>query len=287
MGFIAVGFSYPSRPVFFDQFKSWLSLNKHAGMFWLERNLHLREDPSLLLGGCRTVISLAFPHSSNKPCTTDGLTVARFSRPDREDYHQRLRRLAKALTAVLKEYDEGSRSRICVDSAPVLERSIACSSGIGFIGKNNMLIIPGAGSYFFLAEILTTIELDVPYINKIENQCGACTRCLDACPMGALERPFFINASRCLSYQTVEDKGRVSEAVAEKMGDCFFGCDRCQEVCPFNEQDQSREILLPSSTEIQGMQEEEFTERYGKTCFKRTGLEKIKSNITAIKANMI
>jgi epoxyqueuosine reductase len=252
-------------------------------MAWIERNVHLREDPSLLLEGCRTVISLAFPYPSCKPCTADGLTVARFSRPDQEDYHQRLKKLAKTLTAVLKEYDKGSRSRICIDSAPVLERSIACSSGIGFVGKNNMLIIPGVGSYFFLAEILTTVELNVPPVRKIENQCGACTRCLDACPMGALEGPFFINASKCLSYQTVEYKGKFSEAVAEKMGDCFFGCDRCQEACPFNDKHESTEVILPSSEEILKMEDDEFIRQFGRTSFKRAGLEKIKSNIAAFK----
>jgi epoxyqueuosine reductase len=284
MGFIAVGFSYPSRPAYFDQFTSWLSANKHADMSWLEKNLHLRENPSRLLEGCRTIVSLAYPYPSRKRCTPDGLTTARFSRPDQDDYHNELRRIAKNLVAILKQHDPESRSRICIDSAPLLERSIACSSGIGFVGKNNMLIIPGAGSFFFLAEILTTIKLDVPHIHKIENQCGACTKCLDACPVGALESPFSLNASRCLSYQTVEYKGKVSEVVAEKMGDCFFGCDRCQEACPFNEQDQSAEILMPSSTELLGMQEEEFISRYGKTCFKRAGLEKIKSNIAAVKS---
>jgi epoxyqueuosine reductase len=283
MGFIAVGFASPLRPAFFDQFTSWLSANKQGDMSWLERNLHLRENPSLLLEGCRTVISLAYPYSSCKPCTPDGLTAARFSRPDQDDYHTELRRLTKTLTAMLKEHDPESQSRICVDSAPVLERSIAYSSGIGFIGKNNMLIIPGAGSYFYLAEILTSTELDIPQVQTMETRCGPCTKCLDACPMGALERPFFLNASNCLSYQTIEYKGKINGTTAEKAGNCFFGCDRCQEACPFNDQDGSMGTLLPSSTEILEMQDEEFIRRFGRASFKRTGLDKIKNNIAAIK----
>jgi epoxyqueuosine reductase len=284
LGFIAVGFTSPLRPAFFDQFISWLSANKHGDMSWLEKNLHLREDPSLLLEGCRTIISLAYPYPSRKPCTPDGFTSARFSRPDQDDYHNELKRTAKRLTAMLKEHDPGSRSRICVDSAPVLERSIAFSAGIGFIGKNNMLIIPDAGSYFYLAEILTSTELEIPQVQTMENRCGPCTRCLDACPMGALERPFFLNASKCISYQTIEHKRKISDTTAEKAGNCFFGCDRCQEACPFNDQAGSMGTLLPSSTEILEMKDEEFIRRFGRTSFKRTGLDKIKNNIAAIKA---
>lgn len=284
LGFIAIGFSLPSRPAHFDQFTSWLTAHKNADMAWLERNLHLREDPSLLLEGCRTIISLAYPYPLLKPCTPDGLTAARFSRPDQDDYHRELKKLAKKLIAMLKEHDPKSQNRICVDSAPVLERSIAYSAGIGFIGRNNMLIIPGVGSYFYLAEILTTTALDFPSVHALENQCGPCTRCLDACPMGALEMPYSLNAARCLSYQSIEYQGTVSHAVAEKMGDCFFGCDRCQEACPYNVQDESIEILLPFSEGILSMHEDEFLTRFGKTSFKRAGLEKIKGNIAAIKS---
>jgi len=284
LGFIAIGFSNPSRPLFFDKLTSWLSAKKNADMSWLERNLHLRENPSLLLKGCRTIISLAYPYPSLKPCTPDGLTVARFSRPDQDDYHNELRKLAKKLIAMLKEHDLGSQSRVCVDSAPVLERSIAYSSGMGFIGNNNMLIIPGVGSYFYLAEILTTTIFDIPPAQVLENQCGSCTYCLDACPMGALEMPYSLNAARCLSYQSIEYKGTVSHAVAKKMGDCFFGCDRCQEACPFNKQENTHQITLPSSEEITRMSEEGFLQRFGRSSLKRAGLEKIKGNIIAIKS---
>lgn len=285
LGFIGTGFSSPARPLFFDHFKSWLSAHKNAGMSWLERNVHLREDPSLLLEGCRTIISLAYPYPSGKPSTTDGFSVSRYSRPDRDDYHDTLRRLCREIVKVLKDDDSGCRSRICIDSAPVLERSIACASGIGFIGKNNILIIPGYGSYFYLAEIFTSIPLEIPPVKTMDNQCGSCALCLDACPMGALEKPFSVNASRCLSYLTIEHRGQLGPAEAGRMGDCFFGCDSCQEACPFNGQGQSREVLLPSSEELLNMLEDEFTKRFGKTSFNRAGLEKIKGNIRAIMAS--
>lgn len=284
MGFIGIGFTSPVRPAFFDKFTSWLSDRKNADMSWLERNVHLREDPSLLLDGCRTIISLAYPYPSSKPCTTDGLTISRYSRPDRDDYHYRLRRICKEIVNILKEHDRASGARICIDSAPILERSIARSSGIGFIGKNNMLIIPGHGSYLYLAEIFTSIPLEPPPVQAMDNQCGSCTLCIDACPTGALEMPFSLNASKCLSYLTIEYKGQAGPREGKNMGDCFFGCDRCQEACPFNGHNSAREVMLPSSKEILEMQEEEFIKRFGRTALKRAGIEKIKGNLKAIGA---
>ncbi|MBN1626756.1 MAG: tRNA epoxyqueuosine(34) reductase QueG [Deltaproteobacteria bacterium] len=284
LGFIAIGFSSPRRPVFIEKFTSWLAGHKNADMAWLEKNLFIRKNPWLLLPGCTTIISLAYPYPSVKPFTADGLTVSRYTCPDQDDYHKRLKKLCKEVVNVLKSYDSGCLTRICIDSAPLLERSIAYSSGIGFIGKNNMLIIPGAGSYFYLAEIFTSIPLEFEPAQEMDSQCGSCTRCLDACPTGALEGPFSIDASRCLSYLTIEYKGQIGPEEGKVMGDCFFGCDRCQEACPFNSQDNKTETILPSSHEILNMQEDEFTERFGKTALKRAGLEKIKGNIMALGA---
>lgn len=285
LGFISIGFSSPSRPVFFGKFASWLAGHKNADMSWLEKNVFIRKNPWLLLPGCMTIISLAYPYPSSKPCTPDGLTASRYTCPNQGDYHSRLKKLCKEVVKVLKTYDSGCLTRICIDSAPVIERSIAYSAGIGFIGKNNMLIIPGVGSYFYLAEIFTSIPLEFAPAQAMDTQCGSCTLCIDSCPMGALERPFSLDASRCLSYLTVEYKDQVGPVEGRNMGDCFFGCDRCQEVCPFNGHNSSREVMLPSSKEILEMQEEEFIQRFGRTAFKRAGIEKIKGNIRALGAD--
>jgi len=270
--------------MFFDSFCAWIDAGKQGEMGWLERHLDLRENPAGLLKGCRTVISLAYPYPWRKPCTPDGYTVARYTEPNRIDYHDRLRKLARKLSRVIVESYPGSRTRVCVDSAPVLERSFAYASGIGFIGKNNMFIIPGQGSYVFLVELLTTAAL--PYSEKkpMENECGTCTRCLDACPTGALEAPFSLNASRCLSYLTVEYPEAVDRGTGTKMERCFLGCDVCQEVCPFNSKGAKRQVLLPSTDEILEMGSEAFKMTFGKTSFARAGLEKIKSNISAVRA---
>jgi epoxyqueuosine reductase len=282
LGFLKIGFSSPRRPIYFDAFMSWLSGHKNADMSWMERNNNIREDPTLLLKDCRTIISLAYPYSATQPVTPDGFSVSRYSQPDKDDYHQRIRTLCNDLIALLKDMHKGCCSRICVDSVPILERSIAYSSGIGFIGKNNMLIVPGYGSYLYLAEILTTAPLDITPVDPIENLCGSCNRCLDSCPSGALEEPFSLNASICLSYLTIESKRHTDKDEGIMMGRCFFGCDRCQEVCPFNKQEGSREILLPSTDEILNMDRKSFSERFGNTALARTGIEKIQMNIRAI-----
>ena len=279
-----MGFCRPERPLFFDQFCSWIAAGKHGEMAWLERHQELRADPKRLLDGCGTVICLAYPYSSKKPCTPDGFTAARYTEPNKTDYHDRLRLLAKTLAhSIVESYPE-SRARVCVDSAPILERSYACASGIGFMGKNNMLIVPGYGSYVFLVEILTTAVLPLSKNRPMETQCGSCSQCVDLCPTGALESPFCLDASRCLSYLTIEDRGTVNRQTATNMALCFFGCDICQEVCPFNEARSSTDLCLPSTDEILNMEAEDFQDKFGKTAFARAGLEKLKDNIRAARS---
>jgi len=282
LGFVAVGFSPPGSPPFLDRFCDWIAARKYGEMTWIERHLELRKNPKMLLEDCRTIITLAYPYSSNKPCTSDGFSVARYTEPDKIDYHYRLRKLAKRIVQGIQKRYPKTRSRVCVDSAPILERSFAYTSGIGFIGKNNMLIIPGYGSYLFLVEILTTAFIKFPLAEPVDNQCGSCTRCVDACPTGALEKPYSINASRCLSYLTIEYKGAINSESTKKMGNCFFGCDICQEVCPFNKKEPTGEVLIPSTYEILNMGEDDFKERFGKTAFARAGLTKIKNNIRSL-----
>jgi epoxyqueuosine reductase len=285
LGFIAIGFSRPCRPLYFDRFLEWLSDRRHADMTWLERRIALREDPSRIVDGCKAIISLAYPYPFKRPATPDGFFVSRYATPSVPDYHARLKKLCGGLIEVIKGRHRGSFHRICVDSAPVLERGLACASGIGFIGKNNMFIIPGYGSYVYLAEIFTTAPLEFPHVTPMQNQCGSCTLCVDACPTGALEKPFSLDASRCLSYLSIECKEGLPGSLASKIGRCFFGCDRCQEACPFNGGNVSAEISLPLTEELLGMEKEDFRKKYGRTALGRAGLEKLKANIRAARAN--
>lgn len=283
-GFVAIGFSRAGTPLFYERFLTWIAEGKHAQMAWMARHADLRGDPSRLLEGCRTVISLAFPYSSRKPSTPEGFTVARYTEPSLPDYHHRLRNRAKSLADAIEHRFPGARTRICVDSAPLMERSFAIQAGIGFLGKNTQVIIPGHGSFFFLAEILATAPLPVPEPAPLQDRCGSCTRCLEACPTGALEAPYRLNAGRCLSYQTVEWKGGLDRETGKRMGRCFLGCDVCQEVCPFNRGDGPAEVILPSVEEILAMDPPAFEAAYGKTALFRAGLRKIQTNILAVTA---
>jgi len=281
LGFIAVGFSKPTTPLYFDFFCHWLNEIEIGNMNYLKRNVDIRRDPPRLLKGLKTIISLAYPYPASKPSTPDGYTTSRYSTPQEEDYHLRLKKLGKQLCTFITEIFPESKSRVCVDSAPILERSFAEMSGIGFIGKNNMLIIPGYGSYCFLVEILTTAQFPISSIEGQENRCGSCTKCIDMCPTGALKAPFYIDVSQCLSYLTIEAKDAVDKETAEKMGNTFFGCDVCQEVCPFNKKE-SGVVALPSTKEILAMTEMDFKRVFGKTAFERAGMEKLKKNIRAL-----
>ncbi len=281
LGFIAVGFSKPTTPLHFDFFCRWLKEIEIGNINYLKRNIDIRRDPPRLLEGLKTIISIAYPYPLSKPSTPDGYTTSRYSTPQEQDYHLRLRRLGKQLCAFITEIFPESKSRVCVDSAPILERSFAVMSGIGFIGKNNMLIVPGYGSYCFLVEILTTAQFPIPSFEVPENRCGSCTKCIDMCPTGALKAPFYIDVSKCLSYLTIESKDNIDKEAAGKMGNTFFGCDVCQEVCPFNKSDLPI-VSLPTTDAILSMTEIDFKKIFGKTAFERAGLEKLKRNIKAL-----
>lgn len=281
LGFIAAGFSKPQTPAHFDFFLSWVHHAEIGDMTYLKRNTGLRKDPRRLLDGLQTIVSLAYPYPATKPSTPDGYNASRYSTPEQEDYHLRLRRLGKELCTFIKEIFPESNSRVCVDSAPILERSFAVTSGIGFFGKNSMLIVPGYGSYCFLIEILTTAQFSIPSVREIESRCGSCTRCIDTCPTGALKAPFCIDVSQCLSYLTIEAKHDIDTKMAKKMGNTFFGCDVCQEVCPFNAKDFPI-VSLPSRDSILSMTERDFKRTFGKTAFERAGLKKLQSNIKVL-----
>ena len=281
LGFIAVGFNRPGRPPHFDHLTAWLAAGKNAGMAWLARNLDVREDPSKMLDNCLTVISLAFPYPSGKPRTKDGFYVARYAAPADQDYHSRLRSLCRKLIALIEEAYPGAKSRVCVDSAPVMERSLAAAAGLGFIGKNNLLIIPGHGSFFYLAEIFTTAPIPFGKPRPVHGQCGLCYLCVESCPTGALEGPFLIDAARCLSYLTLEYRGTISDDFSKKMGKGFLGCDLCQEVCPFNSKRARSKVVLPSTEEFLEMDGPVFQEHFGETALARPGLDRLKRNIHA------
>jgi len=234
IGFCRVGIAPAVPPPHHDAFRHWLAAGRAGVMHeWLARHEPLRRDPANLLAAARSVIVLATDYPADPPAEPEPGRgrVARYARGD--DYHDLLRERSNVLGAWLEARVPGCRTRGVVDSAPLAERDYGLLAGLGWIGKNTMLIDPRAGSYFFLTAILTDLDLpaDVPLQT---DHCGTCTACLDACPTGAFVEPRVLDATKCISTLTIEDHESVPASLRAGMGDWVFGCDVCQEVCPWN-----------------------------------------------------
>lgn len=212
----------------------WLERGDHAGMSYLESRVEVRLDPRSAFEGARSAVCVALqyhPVAKGAPAGDLWPRVARYARG--RDYHnvmtKRLRRLARRV----REAFPGCRTKPYVDTGPVLERDLAARAGLGAVGKNTLLLHPEAGSYFLLGELLTSLDLapDAP----VADLCGSCSRCLEACPTGALPAPYRLDSRRCISYWTIEHRGPIPRPMRAELGDWVFGCDLCQEACPVNE----------------------------------------------------
>ena len=236
-GLASVGIA-PAGPIpRADYFRQWLEADHHGRMDYLNRTRALRTDAGSLLPGARSIIVVADPYaptadpSAHRPADTPRGRVARYAWG--RDYHRVLRRKLQKLADRLHEaIAEPFATRVCVDTAPLIERESAAAAGLGWIGKNTMVIDRQRGSYFFLGAIVTTLEIETS--TPVADHCGTCTRCLDACPTGALVAPYRMDARRCIAYLTIEHRTAIDRELQSKMGDWVFGCDICQEVCPHN-----------------------------------------------------
>lgn len=218
-------------------FGEWLDRGFAADMHYLHRSRERRQDVRQVLPSARSVISLGTVYNTPHPYSTDGerdrAAIARYAWGD--DYHTVIEGRLDALMARLKTLaGEGLEARRYVDTGPVQERVYAQYAGLGWIGKNTCLINPALGSWIFLSEIIS--NLDLPPDGPVFDQCGSCTLCLASCPTGALVEPGVLDSSRCLSYLTIENKGAIDEAHRDLIGPHAYGCDICQEVCPYNQQ---------------------------------------------------
>lgn len=232
-GFAASGVARAEKSERAEAFARWLDDGQHGEMDWLKTHVSQRLDPSVKLPGARSVICVADRYDAELSTASPSFSgrVARYARG--EDYHRVLKRRLHEIADVLRQRFPGALFTVCIDTAPVLERSVAVSAGLGFVAKNTMLIRPGLGSYFFLGEIITTLKLHVDAAQEISDHCGTCTRCIDACPTDALT-PYALDARKCISYHTIEQRSAIDEHFHEAIGDWIFGCDICQEVCPHN-----------------------------------------------------
>jgi epoxyqueuosine reductase len=230
-GFSRVGIARAGPPPRFERFRDWIAEGRHAGMDYLERTADVRSSPENLLPGARSVVCLAAAYASKRGEAADGSAVARYAAGD--DYHGTLRKRAIRVAEAAASRLGGTIGwRVCVDSTPIAERSFAAAAGLGWIGKNGCLIDRDLGSYFLLAEILVDVEL--PADDPVAELCGSCVRCLESCPTDALPAPGVLDAHRCLAYWTIEHRGAIPDDVKGLLGPHVFGCDVCQEVCPWN-----------------------------------------------------
>jgi len=234
LGFDAVGIAPAVAPEGYAHYLDWVARGRAAGMGYMERDPGLRAHPESILPGARSVITASIVYGGKGASGAPGLRCGKIARYARGgDYHLVVRQKLKALLAWLRGERPEVRGRAVVDTAPLLERDYARAAGLGWIGKNTMLIHKRLGSFTFLGSLLVDIELayDVPFRS---NHCGVCTRCLDACPTQAFAGPYELDARRCISYWTIEHRGPIPDDVAGKLEGWAFGCDICQEVCPWN-----------------------------------------------------
>lgn len=231
-GFAACGISRAeSLDTEADRLKQWLSRNMYGEMLFMADHFDVRLDPRKCMPGAASVVSLAYnyyhPRRDEEP---PAYRISMYSYG--LDYHRIIKKKLQSLVASIREAAGDIQARSCVDSAPIMEKAWAARSGLGWIGKNTTLVMPRAGSFFFLAEVLLDIELE--YDRPIGDHCGNCTRCIEACPTGAIVEPYVIDATKCISYLTIELKSPIPDSMAGTYEDWIFGCDACQEVCPFN-----------------------------------------------------
>lgn len=262
LGFELVAVGPADPPEHGTAFEAWLDAGYAGEMAYLERGRAKRLDPRRVLPGARSVVACALNYHQGHDAAGPA-HVARYAWGT--DYHTVMERRLHALLADLETAAPGAAGRVYVDTGPVLERDLAARAGLGWVGKNTMLLHPALGSYFFIGVILTTAELafDAP----LPDRCGTCTRCLEACPTGAFPAPYVLDARRCISYLTIEHRGPIPIGLRERVGTLAFGCDICQVVCPWNRQAPvtgesafaARE--LPRLTELVVLSEEEYRGR--------------------------
>jgi epoxyqueuosine reductase len=291
-----LGFSYCglSKAEFLEEeaprLEEWLRRGYHGKMKYMENHFDKRLDPRLLVPGAKSVVSLIYNYYPQKDLAqNDNFKIAKYAYG--EDYHFVIKEKLHELLFRLQEKAGQINGRVFVDSAPVMERTWARRAGIGWVGKNSLLLNRSMGSFFFLAELI--IDLELEYDGPIKDYCGTCTACMDACPTNAIPQPYVVDGSKCISYFTIELKEEIPEDVKGKFENWIFGCDICQDVCPWNRFAQPhREPRFTPHPELEHLQrqdwieltEEVFKKIFRKSAVKRTGFKGLKRNIKFVHA---
>lgn len=286
LGFAACGICCPGHT---DQYstalKYWLEKGFHGEMSYMERHLEKRSDSGLLVNKAQSIIVTALNYYPLKKQNPEAAQISYYAYG--KDYHVVVRQKLNNLFSFIEREVGGVQGRVFCDTAPFAEKYHAVKAGLGWVGKNTQLILPGKGSFFFLGAIFLDKVL-VYDENEVPNRCGNCTRCMDACPTNALVAPGVLNATRCLSYLTIEHKGDLPDYCHNKAGDKVYGCDICNTVCPWNrfakgseveEFQPSEKILNLSPTDVKNMNSEQFKEVFEESPVYRIGLDRLRRNV--------
>lgn len=288
LGFLSCGIS---KAAFLEEeaprLESWLKNNSHGQMSYMESNFDKRLDPTLLVEGGKSVISLVLNYFPSEIQKEDTFKISKYAYG--EDYHFIIKEKLKELLYSIQENIGEVSGRAFTDSAPVLDRAWAAKSGLGWIGKNANLITQKVGSFYFIAELI--IDLELEYDSAVTDHCGSCTACIDACPTEAIESPYIVNGSKCISYFTIELKEAIPQEVKGKFDDWIFGCDICQDVCPWNRfsKPHNEPLLKPrpnlldlSKKDWNEITEDTFREVFRNSAVKRTKIAGLLRNISFV-----
>lgn len=289
LGFLSCGIS---KSGFLEEeaprLERWLNQNQHGQMSYMENHFDKRLNPNLLVDDAKSVVSLLLNYYPSETQTDDSYKISKYAYG--QDYHQVIKeKLKELLFSIQNEIGEVS-GRAFVDSAPVLDKAWAAKSGLGWIGKNSNLLTKSLGSFYFIAELIIDLELD--YDNPTTDHCGSCTACLDACPTDAIVAPYVVDGSKCISYFTIELKENIPSEMKGKFEDWAFGCDICQDVCPWNRFSKSHneplfnpnpELLSMTKKDWEDITAETFQMVFENSAVKRTKFEGLKRNIDFLK----
>ena len=256
--------------------EKWLKENKHGQMQYMENYFDKRLNPTLLVEGAKSVISLLYNYYPEQVQNTEAPKISKYAYGN--DYHDVIKEKLQEFLVSLKQKIGNINGRAFVDSAPVMDKAWAAKSGLGWVGKNSNLITTKHGSFFFIAELI--IDVDLEYDQAIKDYCGTCTRCIDSCPTDAISEPFVVDGSKCISYLTIELKDEIPDSFNGKLDNWAFGCDVCQDVCPWNRfSTPSSEPLFNTSNQLLNFTEvewNEITEQTFNVLFKHSAVKRTK-----------
>ncbi|HEA31227.1 MAG TPA: tRNA epoxyqueuosine(34) reductase QueG [Leeuwenhoekiella sp.] len=285
LGFMSCGIS---KAEFLEEeaprLESWLNKNHNGKMGYMENHFDKRLDPTKLVPGAKSVVSMLLNYYPEKKQTEDSYKISKYAYGT--DYHFVIKDKLKELLHLINDEIGEVHGRAFVDSAPVLDKAWAAKSGLGWVGKNSNLLTKQVGSFYFIAELIIDLELD--YDHAVTDHCGSCTACLDACPTQAIVEPYVVDGSKCISYYTIELKDSIPEEASGNMDDWMFGCDICQDVCPWNKFSKAHseplfnpnpQLLDMTKKDWEEITQEVFSQVFKKSAVKRTKFAGLARNI--------